>query len=526
MHAPDPNIALAYVRAGFSIIPLAHGKKIPWAALLPEGSWASYQRTRPTQDDVLRWIRMADQPPNWGVICGQVSGGVVCGDCDDLQHSEWILEHANDPLFKGACIVRTGSGKAHIWFRSDTPMQTGLWRPDARGRKIGDIRADGREDRGPSYAAVPPSTHPDTGLPYQRVAGSFLKLPLIENGSAFLQGIALRSLTEHPEQAPTPMASTNRDILRVSDEDVARIVSHIKSLKLKKRIEDTLLRDGYQKPGGQHWLKATSHSEIDFAVVCELLRKGQTFDQIEEIFAATYIGGSCYRLVSRGNHGYAYLLNTFTNATSELELEKKQTLEAKGHNFEVAHVQRMIFDKDRSLYRLQVVYTRADGTTGHQGQVELETDDLYSVERTTRAFMRQIGFVPLFLNSQQGRQFAGTFGQAVMDATAETVGALEAHSYFGRLASAIRRQVRTVPEGAPADLGQAHSLGWHIGGEYFLRAMSVSTMLKGYEHTFKAEDTRRVLDLLDPNWEPMQWPWSNGETEEIVRLVLRRGQPA
>jgi hypothetical protein len=56
--------------------------------------------------------------------------------------------------------------------------------------------------------------------------------------------------------------------------------------------------------------------------------------------------------------------------------------------------------------------------------------------------------------------------------------------------------------------------------------MSVSTMLKGYEHTFKAEDTRRVLDLLDPNWEPMQWPWSNGETEEIVRLVLRRGQPA
>jgi hypothetical protein len=46
-----------------------------------------------------------------------------------------------DPLMRGACIVRSGSGKAHIWFISPawSRMSGG-----PGGAKVGDVRGDSR----------------------------------------------------------------------------------------------------------------------------------------------------------------------------------------------------------------------------------------------------------------------------------------------------------------------------------------------------------------------------------------------
>lgn len=522
MHAPDDHVALQYLRAHCSIIPLAAREKRPNAALLPNGQWSPFQTRRPTPEEVEIWTH---SNPNWGIVCGRVSDGLICGDCDDEQFSAWILEHASDPVFRGACVVRTGSGKAHVWFRSPNLVVTKLWKP-ARGKKFGDIRGDGNGTAGPSYAAVPPSIHP-SGEPYVKVAGSFSKLPMIENGDAFLDDIAAAYLATHPEEAPPPQASNDKHFYTLVGEDQIRVVVHVQGLKLKKRIEDTIIKPGNQDPDSPHWIRtrATSHSDIDYAVCCELIRKGQTYKQVEEIFAACVVGDYTYRNASRGNHGYAYLSYTYGKAKVEVERERQATRIATGSNFKVTHTRRTVLDKDKSLYRLQVECTRADGSMDVQ-QVDLEDEDLLSLDRTKRAFIKQTHFVPVFFNNQQGRHFAETFGQAVMDSVVEEVGVLESHTHFGMLATALRRQAQNLPEGTPPDIGQAHSLGWHIGDTYYLRAMAVNAILRGYEHSFKAEEARRVLDLIDPHWEPLRWAWPAGQPEDVVRLVFRHGTRA
>src|SRR5262245_12614456 len=103
MYAPDVPPPLEYLRQGASVIPLAPHDKRPYLAILDNQTWAPYQQRRARLDEVKVWLaRGADH--NWGVVCGTVSGGLYCGDVDDPHFARWVIEHARDPILRGACV--------------------------------------------------------------------------------------------------------------------------------------------------------------------------------------------------------------------------------------------------------------------------------------------------------------------------------------------------------------------------------------------------------------------------------------
>src|SRR5215831_19042058 len=140
MPAPDHS-ALELQHQGYSIIPLAPQDKRPYLRILPTG-WSEYQRRAASDAQVQQWINVGDARMGWGVVCGKVSGGAYCGDVDDSEFAHWVLLHAGEDVFHGALIIESGSGKAHVWIRSQTPIRTGVWTLGA-GRKAGDIRGEG-----------------------------------------------------------------------------------------------------------------------------------------------------------------------------------------------------------------------------------------------------------------------------------------------------------------------------------------------------------------------------------------------
>jgi hypothetical protein len=137
--------ALAYVRAGLSVIPVARGgKKLPAGRLLPE-EWdeaeAKYKATWnpfkgyhdkggqwipgrvPTEGELHHWFERPD-PPGIGVIGGAVSGNLETIDFDrraDEIFPEWCaLVQAEAPgLLAKLCVVRTPRDPAgyHVRYR-------------------------------------------------------------------------------------------------------------------------------------------------------------------------------------------------------------------------------------------------------------------------------------------------------------------------------------------------------------------------------------------------------------------------
>jgi len=517
MFAPDTPVPLQYLRLGASVIPLAPHDKRPYSSILDGQTWAPYQNRRPTQDEVRGWLARGVEH-NWGVVCGQVSGGLYCGDVDEPVFARWVIEHARDPIFKGACIVESGSHKAHIWFRSDSQVFSGRWKPRG-GKAVGDIRGDGSGGAGPSYMVVPPSIHPDTGEAYVVRTGSFERLPVVPNGEQFLQDILATYLQSHPQPALPPPASSSKTILDLDDDERQRVFDGVRALKLKARIKDTLLVPGNQDFNSRHWQRSvSSHSEIDFAVCCELIRKGQGFEQIERIFAACLVGAACYRNKQRSNHGYSYLKATYDAAWAEVERERQAARVAAGTNFKVLDALRIQFDVGESRYRLAVECTRSDMST-FQAQVEIDDEDLLSMDRFQSACLKQIQFVPDFANNQQGRHFKSTFGQAVANSVTEVRVALEVQTRFGLLAMALRDQLRALRDGEPESARHTSGLGWRVGNTYYLRGMRVLHIWRALDHNFQPQLSERVYRILG-HYEPFTQYWPDGTSESVMRLVL------
>ncbi|HYW89688.1 MAG TPA: hypothetical protein VFB50_18080, partial [Chloroflexota bacterium] len=62
----------------------------------------------------------------------------------------------------------------------------------------------------------------------------------------------------------------------------ALVVSRVRTLRLKKKIQDSLLVQGYAAPGSPAWALSTdpSGSGIDYSVCCELIRRSQNLDEV------------------------------------------------------------------------------------------------------------------------------------------------------------------------------------------------------------------------------------------------------
>jgi hypothetical protein len=127
-----------YTKQGFSVIPCGPDKR-------PLVAWAEYQARKPTKSELRDWFG-GDRPPSIGVVCGEVSGGLVVVDLDDLDVAQAI---ACDLDLQGkTTLVETPSGGCHVWLRAE-----GHCRPlkAADGAAIGDLKASG------GYVIAPPS---------------------------------------------------------------------------------------------------------------------------------------------------------------------------------------------------------------------------------------------------------------------------------------------------------------------------------------------------------------------------------
>lgn len=148
---------MQYAQLGWSVIPFQERSKEP--ALR---SWRKWQETRPTEATLRRWFA---QPRNIGLVCGDVSGGLVVRDFDaERTFHDWASSRTK--LAEALPTVKTSRGY-HVYCRmSPCP------RLKTSGVESGELRANG------ACILAPPSIHPD-GSSYHWLNEPKGELPLV-----------------------------------------------------------------------------------------------------------------------------------------------------------------------------------------------------------------------------------------------------------------------------------------------------------------------------------------------------------
>ncbi|MBN1427599.1 MAG: bifunctional DNA primase/polymerase [Anaerolineae bacterium] len=131
-----------YLALGYCVIPL-RGK-------VPTITWSTYQRRKPSLNELRRWARCG-LLRNIGIVCGEVSGNLVVLDFDDLAVYETFIRRFPD--LAQTYTVATGGGGRHAY------LQAGLLPPSRRRQGV-ELRGNGLQ------VVAPPSVHPNS-TPYQ-----------------------------------------------------------------------------------------------------------------------------------------------------------------------------------------------------------------------------------------------------------------------------------------------------------------------------------------------------------------------
>jgi hypothetical protein len=156
--------ALEYACRGWCIIPIKPGDKVPACK-----SWKQYQTDRPDAAALKRWFGKG-APKSMG----EVSGGLVCRDFDDMQaYERWASEY---PEFaKTLPTVETGRPGRHVYAMADIHQ---IRRHSKAGSTIL-VLGDGELRGGGCYCLVPPSSHP-TGPDYHWIIPLGDEVPTID----------------------------------------------------------------------------------------------------------------------------------------------------------------------------------------------------------------------------------------------------------------------------------------------------------------------------------------------------------
>lgn len=122
--------ALAYVKEGYSVIPVGMNKK-------PIVKWLEFQERRASEEEIKGWFK---QFPNAQI-------GIVTGAISDLVVID--VEASGDfSMFPETTTVNTGGGGVHLYYKHPGhPVKNGV-----RVAKLTDIRGDG------GYVVAPPSS--------------------------------------------------------------------------------------------------------------------------------------------------------------------------------------------------------------------------------------------------------------------------------------------------------------------------------------------------------------------------------
>lgn len=140
--------ALRYHQLNWSIIPIRRNTKK--AAC----KWKKYQETQPDRERLENWFGQGKYT-SLAVILGEVSGGLVCRDFDDMgAFKHWAAEHPD--LSQKLPTVETGRPGRHVYATAEIEQIRAV--SPSKG-SIVDL-GDG-ELRGGGYCLLPPSKHPE-----------------------------------------------------------------------------------------------------------------------------------------------------------------------------------------------------------------------------------------------------------------------------------------------------------------------------------------------------------------------------
>jgi hypothetical protein len=161
------KVALWYRGLGVTVIPIAAGTKEPPCGV----KWKRFQAERPTEAELRRWFGNG-KGHGLAVVLGDVSGGLVCRDFDDMTAFDtWAAE--NPRLAKALPTVETGRPGRHVYCRADIGQIRGA---STSGGGIIDL-GDGELRGAGGYCLLPPSRHP-SGHVYRWIVPLNGEIPL------------------------------------------------------------------------------------------------------------------------------------------------------------------------------------------------------------------------------------------------------------------------------------------------------------------------------------------------------------
>lgn len=155
------NIAIGYLRAGISIIPLrVDGSKAP---AIP---WKEYQQRYATEDEVREWF---SQRYAIGIVCGEISGGLEVLDFDHETTYNYFIIRAPD-FATELPIVQTPGNGYHVIYRCDEIGHNTKIATDPRKRKptLIETRGEGGYIVG---VGSPLGVHERKNLSYHQIMG-------------------------------------------------------------------------------------------------------------------------------------------------------------------------------------------------------------------------------------------------------------------------------------------------------------------------------------------------------------------
>lgn len=165
------DAATQYRAAGLSVLPLEINGKRPAFDVLPKCSitgkpkWDAYKTRIPDDGELAHWFAETDH--NVGIVCGQVSGGLVVIDFDLIESfDQWC----NDDITRWTLpTVETAHGR-HVYVKVEDKI---IGNHRNHSRKI-DLRGEG------GYVVAPPSGHP-SGWAYRWMTGRWTSIPKIKS---------------------------------------------------------------------------------------------------------------------------------------------------------------------------------------------------------------------------------------------------------------------------------------------------------------------------------------------------------
>jgi len=225
--------ASEYHERGWSVIPIKAGTKKPACQ-----SWKRYQSERSGKRSIRRWF--GDHHDRAiAVILGDVSGGLICRDFDDLASYEcWAAVHPE--LAATLPTVETGRPGRHVYCLCDIEQIRAVQGTDILHLGDGELRGGG-------YCLLPPSCHPD-GRDYRWLVplnDSLPRLDLVDCG--FLFSTACNR--EHIENGDNRV---NGGLQRKTEAMVVAGMEKVDSADLESAVERAISESLPSGPGKRH----------------------------------------------------------------------------------------------------------------------------------------------------------------------------------------------------------------------------------------------------------------------------------